>query len=89
MAVVRSPNQAEVKTEAQNLNSDTRLGMQSSLSSVVSKLVRASYGQSIPATTPDDEIDREVAKLILKEAKQKEELYNKQGLRAYLPHTGL
>ena len=57
----------------------------SSFSSVVSDLVRASMGSSIPDTVPDDELDRQVAELILKEAKQKAERYLQDGVRAYLP----
>lgn len=57
----------------------------SSLSSVVSNLVRASMGASVPSTVPDDDLDRHVAELILKEAKQKAEKYAKEGIRAYLP----
>lgn len=57
----------------------------SSLSSVVSNLVRASMGSSVPNTVADDDLDRHVADLILKEAKQKAEKYAKEGIRAYLP----
>jgi hypothetical protein len=62
----------------------------SSLSSVVSQLTRASMGASVSATVKDEDLDRYVAELILKEAKQAEEMYKgKDGIRAYLPHTGL
>jgi len=38
----------------------------------------------------DEDLDRYVAELIMKEAKQSEERYKgKDGIRAYLPHTGL
>lgn len=57
----------------------------SSLSSVVSNLVRASMGASVPSTVTDGDLDRHVAELILKEAKQKAEKYAKEGIRAYLP----
>src|ERR1700731_1400030 len=57
----------------------------SSLSSVVSALVRASMGSSVSSTVTDDDLDRHLAELILKEAKQKAERYGKQGVRAYLP----
>ena len=53
----------------------------SSLSSVVSNLVRVSE----PNTITDEDLDRHVAELILKEAKQKAERYLKEGVRAYLP----
>ena len=42
-------------------------------------------GSSIPDTVPDDELDRQVAELILKEAKQKAERYLQDGVQAYLP----
>lgn len=42
-------------------------------------------GASVPNTVPDDDLDRHVAELILKEAKQKAEKYAKEGIRAYLP----
>ncbi|OBZ68630.1 hypothetical protein A0H81_11473 [Grifola frondosa] len=57
----------------------------SSLSSVVSNLVRASMGTSLSSTITDEDLDRHVAELILKEAKQKAERYGKEGMRAYLP----
>jgi hypothetical protein len=62
----------------------------SSLSSVVNQLMRASMGASVSSTVKDEDLDRYVAELILKEAKQSEERYKgKDGIRAYLPHTGL
>ena len=57
--------------------------MSSSLSSVVSNLVRASMG-SISNMVTDDDLDRHVAELIVKEAKKKAERYGQQGIRAYL-----
>lgn len=61
----------------------------SSLSSVVSKLMRASMGASA-ASVKDDDLDAAVAQLILKEAKQAEERYKgTEGFRAYLPHSAL
>ena len=59
----------------------------SSLSSVVSSLVRASMGTSVSSNVTDQELDRHVAELILKEAKQKAEKYLKDGVKAYLPDT--
>ncbi|KAI5119707.1 hypothetical protein M0805_001422 [Coniferiporia weirii] len=59
----------------------------SSLSTVVSTLVRASMGSPVPETITDAELDRHVAELILKEAKQKAERYLQDGVRAYLPDT--
>ena len=56
-----------------------------SLSSVVSNLVRAQMGASVPAALPDDDLDTHVAQLILKEARQKEARYKgRDGIRAYL-----
>jgi len=59
----------------------------SSLSAVVSNLVRASMGTSVSATVPDEDLDKHVAELILKEAKQKAESYAKFGVQAYFPTT--
>ena len=59
----------------------------SSLSSVVSNLVRASMGASVSNTVNDEDLDRHVADLILKEAKQKAERYGKDGIQAYLPRN--
>ena len=62
----------------------------SSLSSVVSQLMRASVGASVTDNVSDQDLDRFVTDLILKEAKQAEERYKgKEGIRVYLPHTGL
>ncbi|KAG1747559.1 hypothetical protein EDB19DRAFT_274650 [Suillus lakei] len=57
----------------------------SSLSSVVSNLVRASMGTTVSSSVTDDDLDRHVAELILREAKQKAESYGEVGIRAYLP----
>ena len=57
----------------------------SSLSSVVSGLVRAQMGSSVSNNVQDDEVDRYVQELILKEAKQKAEQYGSLGIQAYLP----
>ncbi|KAJ7204350.1 hypothetical protein GGX14DRAFT_544110 [Mycena pura] len=56
----------------------------SSLSSVVSDLVRASMGTSVAPQVTDEELDRHVADLILKEAKKKAERFGQDGIRAYL-----
>ena len=58
-----------------------------SLSSVVSGLVRAQMGASVSSTVTDEDLDRHVAELILKEAKKKAEQYGKQGVSAYLPQS--
>jgi hypothetical protein len=58
-----------------------------SLSSVVSGLVRAQMGASVSSTVTDEDLDRHVAELILKEAKKKAEQYGKQGISAYLPQS--
>lgn len=55
----------------------------SSLSSIVSNLVRAQAGASASAI-PDDELDRHVADLLLKEASEKQKAWGTQGTRAYL-----
>ncbi|EIN14254.1 hypothetical protein PUNSTDRAFT_123873 [Punctularia strigosozonata HHB-11173 SS5] len=59
--------------------------MSSSLSSVVSDLVRAQMGSSVPSTVSDEDLDRHVAELILKEARQKADRYATSGIAAYLP----
>ncbi|KAF8527108.1 hypothetical protein JB92DRAFT_2869106 [Gautieria morchelliformis] len=59
----------------------------SSLSSVVSDLVRASMGAAVPKTVTDEELDRHIGEIILREAKQKAERYKQDGIRAYLPVT--
>lgn len=61
----------------------------SSFNTVVSSLVRASMGASVSPTVTEEELDRHVAELILKEAKSKAEKYAKDGIRAYLPQSGL
>ena len=42
-------------------------------------------GSSVSSTVTDEELDRHVADLILKEAKQKAERYLHEGVNAYLP----
>ncbi|KAJ6520159.1 hypothetical protein C8R45DRAFT_918960 [Mycena sanguinolenta] len=56
----------------------------SSLSSVVSNLVRAQMGTAISPQVTDDDLDKAVAELILKEAKKKAERFGQDGIRAYL-----
>jgi hypothetical protein len=56
-----------------------------SLSSVVSGLVRAQMGTSVSSSITNEDLDRHVAELILKEAKKKADQYSQQGIRAYLP----
>lgn len=46
-------------------------------------------GVSVAPTVTDEDLERHVAELIVKEAKAKAEIYAKDGIRAYLPHTGL
>lgn len=47
-------------------------------------------GASVQSDVKDSDLDRYVKDLILKEAKEAEERYKgKEGIRAYLPHTGL
>ena len=42
-------------------------------------------GTSVSTTVPDEDLDKHVAELILKEAKQKADNYSKLGIKAYLP----
>ena len=55
------------------------------LSSVVSNLVRAQFGASDPgmAHVADNDLDAYVAEMLLKEAKEKELKWSKEGVRAY------
>lgn len=55
------------------------------LSDVVSQLVRASMGSSVPNTVSDEDLDRHIADLIVQEAKKKATQYSTDGVRAYLP----
>lgn len=66
-------------------NVNELLMSKSTLSSVVSTLVRASVGASVSSTVPDEDLDKHVADLILREAKQKAESYSTLGIKAYLP----
>lgn len=50
-----------------------------SASSSLSSLLRSSTG-----TVTEDDLDRQVAELILKEAKKKAEKYGQTGIRAYI-----
>lgn len=59
-------------------------GAAGGLSSVVSNLVRAQMGTSLAPTVTDEDLDREVAQLILKEAKKKAERYKQHGVHAYV-----
>jgi hypothetical protein len=40
-------------------------------------------GTSLPSSTIDEDLDRHVAELIVREAKKKAELYMQSGIRAY------
>lgn len=42
-------------------------------------------GSAVPTTVQDEDLDKHVADLILKEAKQKADSYSKLGIKAYLP----
>lgn len=57
----------------------------SSLSNVVSTLVRAQMGSSVPSSITDEDLDRHIGEIILREAKAKAERYKNEGIRAYLP----
>lgn len=54
----------------------------SSLTSIVSNLVRAAAGSSAEAI-PDHELDRHVADLLLKEATEKQKAWGERGTKAY------
>ena len=54
-------------------------------SSVVDKLVRAAA--AVPANIPDDELNRHVADILAKEAKEKESKWREMGIGAYLNET--
>lgn len=58
--------------------------MSSSFTSAVSGLVRASMGSSVNAQVTDEDLDKHIAELILKEAKQKAARYDSDGIKAYL-----
>jgi len=60
----------------------------SALDIAVSQLVRAAVG-GIPSSIPDEDLNKYVADLILKEAEAKNIKYKKEGVKAFLPHTGL
>jgi hypothetical protein len=62
--------------------SSSRPATPSSLSSVVSGLVRAQMGSAVPASVSEADLDAHVAQLILKEAKQKAERYAQLGIAA-------
>lgn len=56
-----------------------------SLSSIVSHLVRSSYGSSSAlSSVPDDQLDRHVAEMLLSEAKEKQKAWGTKGNRAYI-----
>lgn len=42
-------------------------------------------GTSVTPSVTDEDLDRHVAELILKEAKQKAESYGRLGIKAFLP----
>lgn len=46
-------------------------------------------GSGVSNTVTDEDLDRHVAELILKEAKQKALRYGQDGIRAYLPSGGM
>lgn len=60
----------------------------SALNSVINDLVRAAAGGNA-SNVADEDLDKYVAELILKEAEAKRKKYNDVGVRAYLPDTGL
>ena len=44
-------------------------------------------GSSVPSTVKDEDLDRAVAELIVREAKKKAERYGQQGIRAYISNN--
>jgi hypothetical protein len=46
-------------------------------------------GSSVSNTVTDEELDRHVAELILKDAKKKAERYGQHGVRAFLASSGM
>jgi hypothetical protein len=46
-------------------------------------------GSSVSNTVTDEELDRHVAELILKDAKKKAERYGQHGVRAFLANAGM
>jgi hypothetical protein len=59
----------------------------SGLSSAVSDLMRAAAGGDT-SKVADEDLDKYVADMLLKEAKAKNKKYNDVGIRAYLPNSG-
>lgn len=53
-----------------------------SLSDIVSSLTRAQVG-SAAASVADDELDKHIAEMLLKEAKQKDQMWGERGTKAY------
>lgn len=60
----------------------------SAVSNVVNDLIRSSLG-SEAQNIGDQDLDKYIADLILKEAEAKRKKYDTIGVRAYLPNTGL
>lgn len=56
------------------------------VNSVVSDLIRAAAGASA-RNVSDEDVDKYVADLILKEAEEKRKKYNQVGVKAYQPNT--
>lgn len=53
-----------------------------SLTDIVSSLTRAQVG-SAATSVADDELDKRIAEMLLKEAKQKDKMWGERGTRAY------
>ncbi|KAL0068448.1 hypothetical protein AAF712_004526 [Marasmius tenuissimus] len=67
---------------ARNTNSFSEVADQ--LNAVVSNLVRASMGTSVSSSVTDEDLDRHVRDLLIKDAKKRAEKYGEQGIKAYL-----
>ena len=68
--------QAQMPPKASNSASSS-----SSLSSIVASLTRAQFG--VDNKVNDDDLDKHVAELLLKEARDKDKQWNERGTRAY------
>lgn len=61
----------------------------SSLTSIVSQLVRSQYGATAAAAqVNDDDLDKHVAEMLLKEAKDKEKAWGETSRGGYLSSAG-
>lgn len=86
LLLVRMPPSASPRaSSSSSLSSRPRPAADSSsLSSIVASLTRAQFGQgAAPDKVADDDLDRHVAEILLKEARDKDSQWNEKGTRAY------